>query len=66
MITAKTLNLLLANPTSEAVILNFLKINKNLFYHVIVLYPCKEELSSSFIVVKFEIYSTLTKIRRDF
>ena len=55
MITAKTLNLLLANPASEAVIFNFLKINKNLFYHVIVLYPCKEELSSSFIVVKFEI-----------
>ena len=57
----------MANPASTAVIFDFLKINKNFFYHAIVLYPCKEESFSFFIIVKFEIYSTLkNKIRWDF
>ena len=28
---------------SQAVTFDFLKINKNLFYHVLILYPCKKE-----------------------
>ena len=41
-----------------------MNINKNLFYQVIILYPCKEEPFSSITVVKFETCSDL--IRWDF
>ena len=30
-----------------------------MFYHVIILYPCKEKLFSSFIIVKFETYNCI-------
>ena len=39
--------------------MKFLKVNKNLFYHVIILYSCKEGLVSYFMIVRFETCSTL-------
>ena len=46
---------------SHAVTFNFLKINKNLFYDMIILFPRKEELFPSFITAVFEIDSSSTK-----
>ena len=46
---------------SQTITFEFLKINENLFYHLIMLHPCKEDAFSSFEIVKFETYSTLAK-----
>ena len=38
----------------EAVIFELLKIDKDLFYRLVIPYPCKEESFHSFVIVKFQ------------